>query len=1074
MDKEKQKEIMFAYYEAVKEAYCLGNIESSYNAPIIELLKQIGCAARDLSGDRSGQTGENIDIKLWHNESEITETEPFAGIEVKKIGGIDARARGQIQIEAARYGNAILTDNIVWCFWRAGESEMYTGLKIFDITDNKISVREDSIDLFFCLLEDFIMKSPARIKSSSKLAEYMALHARTIRSIILGILRDDGSGQPLTSDQQKRLPMFPELYGLYARIKADLRPQMSVQEFADMYAQTIVYGLFIARYNDKTPNDFDKYEAIGNLQNESELLKQFFMHIAGTGKKHPTLEGVIDKLCNLYKICDIASLLETNAKRDTIVHFYEEFLSFYDPDLRKSMGVFYTPVQAVRYLVDMVDNILTTEFGINGGLSNNDQINFKVPCDPYKGNRNKWFDEKTISVPRVAILDPACGTGSFGAEIIKYVKEKYFSGGKSAFYESYIENPNGLLSRLIAFEIMMTSYVVAHLKIRRTIDQTLGHSSSVQLPSNIFLTNTLSPPVSQIERGEQLSLFDFSAAITDEAYHADTWKARRPIRVVIGNPPYLAASQNPYDISAYKTETDGVTDFGEQKHWLNDDYVKFFRFSEKIIDKNREGILAFITNNGYLDNHTFRGMRASLLRTFDKIYIVNLHGRASQKDIPPDGYKNENIFDITQGIALFIGVKTSTSSTWAKVYYTDVWGSRREKLDALEHGNFSFTELSIDPKMAYFIPFGGKGKAAYESGISIFELFPVNVTGIVTGNDKVAIAPTKEELRRRMDIVSHSTNEKDILDLWGKFGRGQSAEKIKNDVSLDLNVTPISFRPFDERWTYYSGNSCGWILWPREKKTMGHLLAMPTSPIGENIGIVFCKPSGLYAAPFVTRHIADNRLFSASCERAYIAPLFLRSESNLIGEEWSANIDQTAFDILTQYMAEKPTPIELFDYVYGILHDPIYVKEYSEFLCRDFPRVPIVNEPIDKRMEDSFFVDENLYKEYVQAGQQLRMLHLEQRVVSSNLTLIPDTADDLEIRAIKYKDGILAINENKQIEGISDAVWRFQIGGYYVLEKWFKEHKGSSFSLDSFVHIENVVGIISETLKIQDHLRSLH
>ena len=304
MDKTRSLEIIQKYYKAVCDAYRLGNVESSYNAPIIALFNEIGCAARDLSGERKGQSGENIDIKLWHSEEEVTETEPFAGIEVKKVGGIDKRALGQIKIEAERYGNAILTDNLEWRFWRAGDTGMYTGLKIIEQAGDKLELRDEHVELFFSLLEDFLLQDPAQIKSSRKLAEYMAMHARTIRSIVTGILKDNGNGQPLVNEFQKKVPMFPELYGLYSRIKTDLRPTMDIGEFADMYAQTIVYGLFIARYNDTTPETFDKFEAIGNLQEESELLKQFFMHIAGTGKKHPTLEGVIDKLCNLYRICD--------------------------------------------------------------------------------------------------------------------------------------------------------------------------------------------------------------------------------------------------------------------------------------------------------------------------------------------------------------------------------------------------------------------------------------------------------------------------------------------------------------------------------------------------------------------------------------------------------------------------------------------------------------------------------------------------------------------------------------------------------------------------------------------------
>lgn len=295
---------------------------------------------------------------------------------------------------------------------------MYSGVQLIEHDGDKLVLRQDNIELFSSLVEDFLLRDPAQIRSSNKLAEYMAMHARTIRSVIIGILKDDGSGNPLVDDRQKGLPMFPELYGLYSRIKGDLRPAMTTRDFADMYAQTIVYGLFIARYNDTSPENFDRYEAIKYLQEESALLKQFFMHIASSGRKHPTLESVIDKLCALYRICNISDLLGREEHQDTIIHFYEAFLTYYDPALRKSLGVFYTPVQAVRYLVSMVDRFLVEDFEIKGGLSNNDQIKITVQSEQYLVTKTKMSDKKEISVPRVAILDPACGTGSFGAEII--------------------------------------------------------------------------------------------------------------------------------------------------------------------------------------------------------------------------------------------------------------------------------------------------------------------------------------------------------------------------------------------------------------------------------------------------------------------------------------------------------------------------------------------------------------------------------------------------------------------------------------------------------------------------------
>lgn len=545
--------------------------------------------------------------------------------------------------------------------------------------------------------------------------------------------------------------------------------------------------------------------------------------------------------------------------------------------------------------------------------------------------------------------------------------------------------------------------------------------------------------------------------------------------MIIGNPPYLAASTNPYDISAYKTETDGVTDFGEKKHWLNDDYVKFFRFSEQIIDKNKEGVLAFVSNNGYLDNPTFRGMRGSLLRTFDKIYIVNLHGSANKKETAPDGSKDENIFDIMQGVSLFIGVKKTKKTDWAKVYYTDIWGTREAKFEALAKGNLVFSQLKLDQKMAYFIPFGDQDKAIYEKGIGITELFPTNVTGIITGNDKVAIAPSRNELVQRMDVVRNATDEKPIIEMWGKFTAGQTAKKIQSDViSAEGKITPIAFRPFDNRWTYYSGNSCSWVFRPREKSTMGHLLAEPNSPIGANIGLVFCKTSRSFFSPFVSQNIIAHRLFSAMCEITYIAPLYLRSESGLTGESWTANLNDETFNKLTQYLSEKPEPIEIFDYVYGVLHDPVYCEKYEQYLCRDFPRVPIINTPEKERDEGEFYVSEELYREYVSAGERLRKLHLMQIKAPAELALEPNTPDDMEVGAIKYKNGVLQLNANKRITGISQEVWKYQIGGHQVLDKWFKEHKGEALTIDSFTHIENIVGALDETIRIREHLKSLH
>lgn len=1059
------------YFKSICEANGLGNIESSYYRPICSLLEKFDCKALDVSGGRSKGKDENIDIELWHGETDIDEKPPFAGVEVKRIGA-DDKERKQTKGAANYYGNAIYTDNLRWEFWHANEEKMYAGVQLIEFANNEFVLHEERFDLFISLVEDFMLKDPTQIKSSNKLAEYMAIHAKTIREVIAGILKEDENKQPLVDDRQKILPMFSELYGLYIRIREDLRPHLDTRKFADMYAQTIVYGLFIARYNDANSTTFNRYEAIGKLQEESALLNRFFSHITSSGKKHPTLDAVIDKLCALYQICNISDLLACDKRGNTIVHFYEDFLTHYDPALRKSLGVFYTPHQVVRYLVSMVDKLLVEDFGIEKGLANNETFQITVPSEPYKESDRKnakTLDTKQITVPRVAILDPACGTGTFHAETIKYIKDTYFSGGRAAFYDDYMRNENGLLSRMIGFEIMMTSYVVAHLNVRRVIEETLGHESDKQLPTNIFLTNTLAPPNSDLEQTEQLSLFDFSAAITEEARNADKWKTRRPIKVIIGNPPYLRGSKNPFDVSTYRTEADGVTPLGERKHALDDDYVKFFRFAEQIISKNDEGVLAFVSNNGYLDNQTFRGMRASLLRTFDKIYIVDLHGSTNKQETALDGSKDENIFDIMQGVCLFIGVKKKSNTDWAKVYHCDLWGKREQKFNSLDEFELNFSKLELDHKMAYFIPFGSADKAIYGKSVSITELFTVFVSGVQTNNDEAAISPTKEELNRRIDIVKNAVDETVIKDLWGKFSSGQTAEKIQTDVLSPEGVaTSISFRPFDERWTYYSGMSCGWIHRPREKKSMGHLLKSNDCPINENVGLVFGKTSRSFFSPFISKTIIGHRLFSAMSDYTFISPLYRRVET-LDTAEWEPNFDNDTLARLTQHLSSPPSPIEVFDYIYGILHDPVYIERFNDYLCRDFPRVPIINAP--KESDNDFHVSEEKFRAYVSAGERLRKLHLMQEKVSAELGL---NGQNLEIDKIKYKDGALNINADTQITGIPEDVWAYRIGGYQVLDKWFKSHKSEVLTVDRYDHICNVVGLLGEVIKVQEELKGLH
>lgn len=1042
-DETKIKKELKRYCDEVNKYYKAGNIESSYNKPVIDLIQAFGCTAHDFSGARTGNTGENVDIKLWHLEEDINKVPPFGAIEVKKVGGEDERAKKQILVEAEIFGNVILTDNQVWKFYH--KDKMYNGFVLLKKNaKNEFEIDETKVDLFISTIKDFILKTPTNIRSSNQLAYYMAEYARTIKTIVFNILQSNSD----------KISMYNELYALFAKLQQELLPDLTIAQFADMYAQTIVYGLFIARYNDRTLNNFTRGEAIENLSKESHLLKQFFQHVATSNNLHPTLNDSIDKLCNLFALTNLQQLLNQYEKKDAIVHFYEDFLNFYDLAQRKNFGAYYTPVQVVDYIISMVDDVLVKEFNIAGGLSNNDTISINVKSNPYQNKKKEWKDEKVIDVPKVAILDPSCGTGTFGAEIIKFIKDKYFSNGNEIFYKEWLQQENGLMSRLISFEIMMTSYVIAHLKIRRVITETLGDETlDKDLPSNIFLTNTLAEPKTLLEANSQLTLFDFSGAITDEAENADKWKARRPIQVIIGNPPYLAASKNQYDISAYKFEVDGKTKLNEKNpKWLNDDYVKFIRFAEQHIQKDGKGVLAFITNNGYLDNPTFRGMRASLLRTFDKIYILNLHGNSMKKETAPDGSKDENVFDIMVGVSIFIGIKTTNKEDWADVYYADLFGTRENKFTELEKKQFNYVAISPDNRMANFVPQENQElKDEYDKGISLVELFNTYSAGIVTGRDSITICNTKQDIE---NVVSDFSNG--IVDeLKNKYQLGRDTDWTLQGAIKDLqesngNYLKISYRIFDDRWTYYTGKQNGFYCRPRGD-------VMKNFIDTDNVALCFTRTDKSprdYSMIFVTNKITESCfLTTQTAGIATVVPLFVKVNDEL-GNMTNLNIEK--LKELTHNLNTEPTAQEIFDYCYGILFDTNYRKQYNKFLKSDYPRVPVIK-------------DQETFTKYSNAGKRLRELHLMQTATIKNLSL--ETTDkNLSIDQVKYQDNKIYINKNTAIVGVNKDIWEYYLGGYQIMDKWLKSHKGDILSMENFTQFKKIAGIVEETIKIQKEL----
>lgn len=618
---------MQAYLKAVESALRAGNATEHTHRPALKALieglapgvvatnepKRVACGAPDYIVTR-GQT-------------------PLGYVEAKDVDVSLAKTeRGeQLRRYLESLGNLVLTDYLEFRWYVGGEHRMTARLASTS-ADGKLRIEPGGAEATLQLLHAFLAAEAPTVAKPKELAERMAALARLIRETIERAFADEDGGGTL----------HQQMEGFRRVLLHDLTPA----PFADMYAQTIAYGLFAARVNAPGEGRFTREHAAYELPKTNPFLRKMFGYVAGP-ELDARIEWAVDDLAELLSRADMAAVLRDFGRRtrqeDPVVHFYETFLAAYDPRMRESRGVYYTPEPVVSYLVRSVDHLLKTEFGIADGLADTGKIRVPNPDPKAKG--------KTVEVHRVQILDPAAGTGTFLHGVIDQIHQHLTEQGQAGAWSQYV--PQHLLPRLWGFELLMAPYAVAHLKLGLQLRE-LGYDFASDERLGIYLTNTL-------EEAHQMSgLPLFAQWIAEEANAANRVKAELPILVVLGNPPYSGISSNMSPkmaalVDAYK-QVDGKP-LGERKHWLQDDYVKFIRFGQTRIEQTGHGILAFVTNHGYLDNPTFRGMRQSLMRTFDEIRVLDLHGSSKKRERSPDGSKDENVFDIQQGVAIVLAVK---------------------------------------------------------------------------------------------------------------------------------------------------------------------------------------------------------------------------------------------------------------------------------------------------------------------------------------------------------------------------------------------------------------------------------
>ena len=950
----------------------------------------------------------------------------------------------------------------------------------------------------------FTLRHREVITTSKQLSERLAQLARAIHDRILTVVLIENESGQLTK--------------LMKAFQTALVHDLDKAAFADMYAQTIAYGLLSARITDPARRTADDFAAHMRTNPFLRELMETFLRVGGRRGKAggPGIDfdelGVsevvelLDQARMEYVVRDFG---DRNPQEDPVIHFYEHFLAAYDKKQKVSRGVFYTPRPVVSYIVRSVHDLLRSEFGLADGLADTTTWG-----DMVKRNGDLSIPEGTSPTQAfVQILDPATGTGTFLVEVIDLIHNTMAAKWKSqghvpnkiqTLWNEYV--PKYLLPRLHGYELLMAPYAIAHLKIGLKLYET-GYRFESDQRARVYLTNALEPA------GDDQLVLDFLPALAHEAEAVNEIKREQRFTVVIGNPPYSGLSSNmgPWidgllkgrlldgTATASYYHVDGEP-LGERKVWLQDDYVKFIRLSQWLLDGTGAGVHGYISNHGYLDNPTFRGMRWSLMQSFRRIRVLDLHGNLKKKEIPPGGGRDVNVFDIQQGVA--IGLFTKAPAARTSVCHAEVWGEREQKYRWLwEQGSADTEWVRLKPAPTFYLfePFDESGTSGYSDWLAINRVMPVNVTGIITARDGFVVGLDRETLRSRIaDLRSQSLSDDAIRKKY--FAAKGSKEhppgdsrgwklaaarlKIRDDDEWDERYAPVLYRPFDTREVYY----VPWMVdWPRTE-AMPHMLA------GENFALMACRQSigNGWRHLMATRSIADDSMVSnRTRERGYLFPVYLypgvgRADTSLF-DRWaegqdgrtpnldSGFVDQLAAATELQFVSDGRGdlrksfgPEDVVTYIYAVFHSPSYRERYEAQLKLDFPRVPLPGGAA-------------LFRKLSETGHELLVLHvLESPKLGEPITIYTGPRNP-EVGRVGWSDGTVWLDARKTnareghraaspgtigLQGVPEEVWDFHIGGYQVCHKWLKDRKSRRLSDEDVAHYQKIVVALNETIRI--------
>jgi type I restriction-modification system DNA methylase subunit len=996
--------------------------EESFYSVLEELLNKYSESInkRDIKITTSPKQTEagNPDFRIWDGKQHIV-----GYIEAKKPGtNLDEiEISEQLKRYKSTFPNLILTNFLEFRLYRNGKLVDKISLcRPFIIYQLNIIPPLENKEQFLRLLESFFSFSLPKIYNAETLAIELAKRTR--------FLKDEVIEEELKEEENNKPGI---ILGFYEAFQEYLIKGLSHKDFADLYSQTITYGLFAART--RSTGEFNRKLAYDNIPQTIGILRDVFEFIS-IGNLPLQMEWTIDDISEVLAVTDVKTILlqyfHEGKGKDPIIHFYETFLAEYDPQTREKRGVYYTPEPVVSYIVRSLNFILKEYF-----------------------NKPDGFADKSVT-----ILDPAAGTLTFLAEAAKLALQEFVSKYGEGARESFIKEQ--ILQNFYAFELMMAPYAIGHLKMSFLLEE-LGYKLKEDERFKFYLTNTL-----EMEELDQTNLPGM-ASLSKESHLAGKVKKEEPILVILGNPPYSVSSANKSEfiekeMTIYKEDVRSERNIQP----LSDDYIKFIRFAHWKIDKSGKGVIGMITNNSYLSGLIHRGMRKKLLQSFNEIYILNLHGNSRIGEKCPDGSKDENVFDIMQGVSIALFIKNKEQEALRKVYYQDVYGLRENKYDFLNNNNIKtieWKELKLSEPYYFFVEKDFSLQAHYDKFFPVSEIFNKFSSGVKTHRDHFVVGFNEEEIKQRMrtftsdlpdDLVKQALNLKDTNDWKINIAR----DKIKKENWVK-SIFSYSYRPFDIRY----------ICYHKELIDRNRIEIMQNF-FYENLGLALMRNPipGNLTQILISKNIVDINFYAY---QSYLFPLYIYShldKKDLFNykkerEERESNINCKLLKILSDTYKNQPSSEEIFYYIYAILYSNIYREKYAEFLKIDFPRIP-------------FTKNYNLFKEMAEFGKGLVDLHLFNSTELDPPLCKFQGQGDNRIEKIKYEETEKRIhfNEKQYFEGIPQDIWQYQIGSYQVCRKWLKDRKGRCLSLEDVKHYCRMVTALQKTIEIQKEIDNIY